>query len=413
MTAPRFAAALSEHPVASHAVGEVAGEVLDAFGGDEPDLLVLFVSPHFVGAIDDLTFALAEPARTAGDARRHRGGRASAGCPRGRGRARGRRLRGLVSRRHPHAGRARRGTHARRRRGHRLARPRRRSVDPAAARRSVQLPARRLPRPPARRPSRPPGDRRRGVGGARSGRQPPGARRPRRHRPARSASSSTACPCARWCRRGVGRSAAPYVVTRGEGNRDLRARGPLRHRPRAGHARPSAARGGPRAPARRSAPRHRGRRAPGRLRARRLPRAQRARRRPRHRRASRSATTSTVGQTVQFHVRDADAADEDLRDAARRRGRPAARCCSRATAAAAASSASPTTTPRVVDRAARSAAAGRHVLRRRDRPRRRAAPSSTGSPPASRCSRAVRAAQRSWARVPERAAKRPRMAKAH
>jgi small ligand-binding sensory domain FIST len=58
MTAPRFAAALSEHPVASHAVGEVAGEVLEAFGGDEPDLVVLFVSPHFVGAMDDLTFAL-------------------------------------------------------------------------------------------------------------------------------------------------------------------------------------------------------------------------------------------------------------------------------------------------------------------------------------------------------------------
>ncbi len=59
MTAPRFAAALSEHPVASHAVGEVAGEVLEAFGGDEPDLLVVFASPHFVGTMDDLTFALA------------------------------------------------------------------------------------------------------------------------------------------------------------------------------------------------------------------------------------------------------------------------------------------------------------------------------------------------------------------
>jgi small ligand-binding sensory domain FIST len=55
---PRFAAALSEHPVPSHAVGEVAGEILEAFGGDEPDLLVMFASPHFVGAMDDLTFAL-------------------------------------------------------------------------------------------------------------------------------------------------------------------------------------------------------------------------------------------------------------------------------------------------------------------------------------------------------------------
>lgn len=58
MTASRFAAALSEHPVPSHAVGEVAGEVLEALGGDEPDLLVLFASPHFVGAMEDLTSAL-------------------------------------------------------------------------------------------------------------------------------------------------------------------------------------------------------------------------------------------------------------------------------------------------------------------------------------------------------------------
>jgi small ligand-binding sensory domain FIST len=58
MPAPRFASALSEHPVASHAVGEVAGEILEAFGGDEPDLLVCFASPHFVGTMDDLTFAL-------------------------------------------------------------------------------------------------------------------------------------------------------------------------------------------------------------------------------------------------------------------------------------------------------------------------------------------------------------------
>jgi small ligand-binding sensory domain FIST len=69
MADARFAAALSEHPVASHAVGEVAGEVLERFGGEEPDLVVLFVSPHFVGAMDDLTFALAnllEPRVTLG-----------------------------------------------------------------------------------------------------------------------------------------------------------------------------------------------------------------------------------------------------------------------------------------------------------------------------------------------------------
>lgn len=55
---PRFAAALSQHPVASHAVGEVAGEILEAFGGDDPDLVVCFASPHFVGTMDDLAFAL-------------------------------------------------------------------------------------------------------------------------------------------------------------------------------------------------------------------------------------------------------------------------------------------------------------------------------------------------------------------
>jgi small ligand-binding sensory domain FIST len=58
MTPPRFAAAVSEHPVASHAVGEVAGEVMEHFGGDDPDLVVCFASPHFVGAMEDLAFAL-------------------------------------------------------------------------------------------------------------------------------------------------------------------------------------------------------------------------------------------------------------------------------------------------------------------------------------------------------------------
>jgi small ligand-binding sensory domain FIST len=60
VTSARFAAALSEHPVASQAVGEVAGEILEALGGDEPDLLVVFVSPHFVGAVDDVTAAFRE-----------------------------------------------------------------------------------------------------------------------------------------------------------------------------------------------------------------------------------------------------------------------------------------------------------------------------------------------------------------
>ncbi len=54
----RFASALSQHPVAAHAVGETAGTILERLDGDDPDLLVCFVSPHFVGAFEDLAFAL-------------------------------------------------------------------------------------------------------------------------------------------------------------------------------------------------------------------------------------------------------------------------------------------------------------------------------------------------------------------
>ncbi len=53
-----YASALSQHPVAAHAVGEAAGQILEAFEGAEPDLVVCFVSPHFVGAFDDVAFAL-------------------------------------------------------------------------------------------------------------------------------------------------------------------------------------------------------------------------------------------------------------------------------------------------------------------------------------------------------------------
>jgi small ligand-binding sensory domain FIST len=48
-----FAAALSEHPLATHAVGEVVGEVLERLG-DEPDLALLFVSADRTGAVDDI-----------------------------------------------------------------------------------------------------------------------------------------------------------------------------------------------------------------------------------------------------------------------------------------------------------------------------------------------------------------------
>ncbi len=54
----RYAAALSQHPIPAHAVGEVAGSVLEQLDGEPPDLVVYFASPHFVGALDDMSAAL-------------------------------------------------------------------------------------------------------------------------------------------------------------------------------------------------------------------------------------------------------------------------------------------------------------------------------------------------------------------
>ena len=51
-----FAAALSLHPVAAHAVGEVAGEVLEKLG-PSPDLAMLFVTPPHAGALEDAAAA--------------------------------------------------------------------------------------------------------------------------------------------------------------------------------------------------------------------------------------------------------------------------------------------------------------------------------------------------------------------
>lgn len=56
--ARRYAASLSRHPVPAHAVGEAAGEILEALEGDDPDLLVCFLSPHFVGTCEDVAHAL-------------------------------------------------------------------------------------------------------------------------------------------------------------------------------------------------------------------------------------------------------------------------------------------------------------------------------------------------------------------
>ncbi|MDQ3570557.1 MAG: FIST C-terminal domain-containing protein [Actinomycetota bacterium] len=53
-----FAAALSQHPVTAQAVGEVAGEVLEKLGA-QPDLALLFVTPPHAGALEDAGAAVA------------------------------------------------------------------------------------------------------------------------------------------------------------------------------------------------------------------------------------------------------------------------------------------------------------------------------------------------------------------
>jgi small ligand-binding sensory domain FIST len=56
----RYASALSCHPVAAHAVGETAGEILEQLDGEDPHLVVCFASSHFVGTFDDAAHALRE-----------------------------------------------------------------------------------------------------------------------------------------------------------------------------------------------------------------------------------------------------------------------------------------------------------------------------------------------------------------
>lgn len=54
-----FAAAISEHPLATHAIGEVVGQILEQIG-DRPDVAVLFVTGAFAGATEDLANAVRE-----------------------------------------------------------------------------------------------------------------------------------------------------------------------------------------------------------------------------------------------------------------------------------------------------------------------------------------------------------------
>jgi small ligand-binding sensory domain FIST len=53
-----FAAALSQHPLATQATGEVAGAILEQLDGLSPDLVVCFASPHHIGALGDIATAL-------------------------------------------------------------------------------------------------------------------------------------------------------------------------------------------------------------------------------------------------------------------------------------------------------------------------------------------------------------------
>jgi small ligand-binding sensory domain FIST len=60
-----YACGLSEHPVPTQAVGEAVGQVLEGLEDERPDLVLLFASPHLVGAFEDIATAvraLLEPA---------------------------------------------------------------------------------------------------------------------------------------------------------------------------------------------------------------------------------------------------------------------------------------------------------------------------------------------------------------
>ncbi|MGH8971668.1 MAG: FIST signal transduction protein [Acidimicrobiia bacterium] len=60
-----YACGLSEHPIPTQAVGEAVGQVLEGLDDERPDLVLLFASPHHVGAFEDIataTRALLEPA---------------------------------------------------------------------------------------------------------------------------------------------------------------------------------------------------------------------------------------------------------------------------------------------------------------------------------------------------------------
>jgi len=53
-----YAAALSRHPLAFEAVGETAGEIIEQFDGEHPDLVVCFASAEHSGVFEDVSDGL-------------------------------------------------------------------------------------------------------------------------------------------------------------------------------------------------------------------------------------------------------------------------------------------------------------------------------------------------------------------
>jgi len=58
--ATQCGAALSRHPLPVEAVGECAGEILETLDGERPDLVVCFASPHHAAALDDVAEGMRE-----------------------------------------------------------------------------------------------------------------------------------------------------------------------------------------------------------------------------------------------------------------------------------------------------------------------------------------------------------------
>lgn len=54
----RYAASLSQHPIPVEAVGACVGDILEQLGGVKPDLIVMFASEHHTGALADINDAV-------------------------------------------------------------------------------------------------------------------------------------------------------------------------------------------------------------------------------------------------------------------------------------------------------------------------------------------------------------------